>query len=192
MRRIDPHSVTERPFVRHARCIARWSLAMAWLGIASASGVSAQPLVLEAAVVSSGAGVAEAGPVRVEATVGQPAVGRTDRGALAVELGFFTVGGGMGVDADDGAAPLVFALEANYPNPFAGTTTIAYALPTAAEVRLEVFDVLGRQVRTLVESEQAAGRHLVSFEAAGLASGVYACRLTAGDRTATRMMQVVR
>jgi hypothetical protein len=192
MRRIDQRSETERSFVRRALSIARCPLAIAWLGIAFASGVGAQPLALEAALVSSGAGAAEASPVRVEVTVGQPAAGRTGSGTLAVELGFFTVEGRPGVDVDDEAAPPAFSLEANYPNPFTRSTTIAYALPAAADVRLEVLDVLGRRVRTLVESEQAAGRHRHSFEAAGLSSGVYVYRLRTGDRTATRMMQVVR
>lgn len=188
MRRINETTLfVQAPFAR-AVCL----LVIACLGVALVPEARAQQLVLEAALVSSGAGAAEASPVRLDVSVGQPAVGRTGSGAFGVELGFFAVGGMIDVGADDEAGPAAFALDANYPNPFAQSTTIAYALPVAAEVRLEVFDVLGRRVRTLVGAEQAAGRHRVPFETAGLASGVYLYRLTAGARTATRRLQIVR
>jgi len=86
------------------------------------------------------------------------------------------------------ALPLAFALEANVPNPFALRTTVRFALPRAADVRLEVFDLGGRRVATLVDGRREAGHHAVPFEPSGLRSGVYFVRFSAGGFAATRKM----
>ncbi len=75
--------------------------------------------------------------------------------------------------------PKSFALQQNYPNPFNPSTTIAYQLGTMSDVKLEIFDVLGRKVATLVSSRQAAGAYSVNFNASRLSSGVYFYRLQA-------------
>jgi hypothetical protein len=162
------------------------------LGLLFAGAAWAQPLALDAAVVSSGGGEATASALDIGLAVGQPVVGTTSGGTLRVELGLLAGGAMVNVSTGDDAAPLRFALGANYPNPFVRTTKIAYELPEAASVRLEVFDVLGRRVRTLVDGEQSAGWHTVEFVAEGLASGVYLYRLTADARTTTRQMHVIR
>ncbi|MGF1670096.1 MAG: T9SS type A sorting domain-containing protein [Balneolaceae bacterium] len=83
-------------------------------------------------------------------------------------------------------APREFELRQNYPNPFNPSTTIAFQLPAAAEIRLEVFDVLGRRVATLVEGQAfPAGGHTVPFDGASLASGLYLYRLS-GQTSAGR------
>ncbi len=76
--------------------------------------------------------------------------------------------------------PKSFALEQNYPNPFNPTTVIAYQLPVASEVKLEVFDILGKKVATLVNGRQAAGAYSYTWNATTVASGVYFYRLQAG------------
>ncbi|NBC17997.1 MAG: T9SS type A sorting domain-containing protein [Bacteroidetes bacterium] len=96
------------------------------------------------------------------------------------------------VDADANDWPEAFALAANYPNPFNPQTTIRYALPQAAEVRLVVYDVLGREVAVLVDGMRPAGRHQAVFEAANLPSGVYLYRLDADSFTQTRRMLLVK
>ncbi len=88
--------------------------------------------------------------------------------------------------------PADFALEQNYPNPFNPTTVIAYQLPVASEVSLKVYDMLGRQVATLVNQRQVAGRYQASFNAAGLSSGVYFYRLQASSFTKTMKMMLVK
>jgi hypothetical protein len=78
----------------------------------------------------------------------------------------------------------------NRPNPFRARTTLGYALPKAMDVRLTVYDVLGRRVATLDAGPRRAGLHRVRWDAATVASGVYVVRLTAGGTQHTQ--KVVR
>ncbi len=77
----------------------------------------------------------------------------------------------------DRELPFQYALSQNYPNPFNPVTTIAYSIPTAETVSLKVFDMLGREVATLVEGIQAPGIHELQFDAGNLPSGMYLYRL---------------
>ena len=85
-----------------------------------------------------------------------------------------------------------FELQQNYPNPFNPLTTIAYSLPEATEVSLKVFDVLGRQVMTLVNEKQIAGTHKATFDASALSSGMYIYSLTAKGITLSRRMMLIK
>jgi hypothetical protein len=92
----------------------------------------------------------------------------------------------------DTRIPKQFALEQNYPNPFNPSTEIRYQVSGVSDVRLEVFDMLGRKVATLVSERQAAGSYQVNFNAVSFASGVYFYRLQAGAFVETRKMMLVR
>lgn len=101
----------------------------------------------------------------------------------------------LDTDAEDvGGAeiPDVIALHQNYPNPFNPVTQIRYDLSSNSDVLLEVYDLLGRHIATLVDTHQSAGRHYAEFDAANIASGIYLYRLTAGQQTLTRLMSVVK
>ncbi|MEO1727081.1 MAG: PKD domain-containing protein [Bacteroidota bacterium] len=88
--------------------------------------------------------------------------------------------------------PSEVALLGNYPNPFAATTTVEYALPQATAVRLTVYDVTGRAVAELVDGTMEAGYHSAAFDASALPSGIYLARLDAEGRTFTERLLVVR
>ena len=88
--------------------------------------------------------------------------------------------------------PTGFALDQNYPNPFNPSTMISFSLPHSAYASLKVFDMLGREVATLVNGFTAAGSHEVQFNATNLASGVYLYKLTSGDFTQTMKMMLVK
>jgi len=85
-----------------------------------------------------------------------------------------------------------YALHANYPNPFNPTTSIIFDLPVASSVSLTVSDILGREVATLVNGNRSAGRHLVTFDASELASGIYFYRIDAEDFYAVKKMVLVK
>ena len=95
-------------------------------------------------------------------------------------------------DVSPAMHPGVFMLEQNFPNPFNPRTVISYQLPSVGFVSLRVFDILGREVRTLVAEQQAAGRHLVAFEAKGLSSGVYYYVLSKGDFREVKRMVLLK
>jgi hypothetical protein len=88
--------------------------------------------------------------------------------------------------------PAAFGLDQNYPNPFNPTTQIEYQLPVAAHVTLKVYDVLGREVATLVNEIQDAGVYLATFDGTRLASGVYFYRLTASGKDQVRKMLLTK
>lgn len=89
--------------------------------------------------------------------------------------------------------PNSFVLEQNYPNPFNPTTNISYEIGESSPVTLEVFNVLGKRVATLVNGQtQSAGAYTVSFDAANLTSGVYMYRLSTGSQTFTRTMTLMK
>jgi Secretion system C-terminal sorting domain len=103
---------------------------------------------------------------------------------------FTALGGVLGVKTNP--VPEKFALLQNYPNPFNPTTTIAYSLPARAHVTLQIYDVLGREVRTLVDEYQSAGSHTALFDASKLSSGVYFYRITAGELTSVKKLVLIK
>lgn len=88
--------------------------------------------------------------------------------------------------------PAELALGQNYPNPFNPTTRIAFELPSSQFVKLSVFNMLGQEVSTLLQSEMNAGSHFVNFDASQLSSGVYVYRLEAVGQVITRKMTLVK
>jgi endo-1,4-beta-xylanase len=91
-----------------------------------------------------------------------------------------------------GDVPGEFALHQNYPNPFNPSTAISFQLSAVSFVRLSVYDELGREIVKLVNEEKPAGFHTVTWDARNVPSGVYMCRIVAGDHIATRKMLLVK
>jgi photosystem II stability/assembly factor-like uncharacterized protein len=131
----------------------------------------------------------------------------------ATQFGVYKSTGQLTAVRPSAQQPVGFVLEQNYPNPFNPTTRIAYVIPSGAgsglpvegsgkgnqssglsayRLRLTVHDLLGREVAVLVDEVQAPGRHEVTFDARGLASGMYMYRLQSGSLVETKRMVLVR
>ena len=92
----------------------------------------------------------------------------------------------------DGNVPIRFSLYQNFPNPFNPTTKIRFSLAKTSLITLKIFDVLGREVTTLVDRELSAGEHSVIFNYYNLSSGVYICRLQAGQFVQQKKMELIK
>jgi hypothetical protein len=93
---------------------------------------------------------------------------------------------------EEATVPKSFALGQNYPNPFNPSTSIKYQIPVATKVTLNVFDILGREITTLVDGVEEPGYKAVKFIATSLPSGVYFYRLQAGAFTDTKKLLIIR
>lgn len=127
--------------------------------------------------------------------------GRTDIAISAVGFGsadslfvLYNLGGGtVGIDEQETEEiPTTFSLSQNYPNPFNPTTTIKYSIPNAGLVTLTVFNILGEQIKTLINQEMPAGNHTVQFNASSLASGIYLYRIQSGSFIQTKKMLLLK
>jgi hypothetical protein len=91
----------------------------------------------------------------------------------------FSINSTVNIDAGNEKIPLSFLLNQNYPNPFNPSTNITYSLPLRSKVIIKIFDVLGREIRTLLDGVEEPGMHIVKFNAGQLASGVYVYQIYA-------------
>ena len=98
----------------------------------------------------------------------------------------------VGVERSSGAIPQEFSLAQNYPNPFNPSTHIRFTLPTASQVRLDVFNLIGQRIATLVDGPTAAGSHDVVFDARGLPSGLYFYTIRSNGHVAMRKMLLLK
>jgi hypothetical protein len=92
----------------------------------------------------------------------------------------------------DNLVPASFSLEQNYPNPFNPSTVIRYSIPRQTNVSLKVYDIMGREVASLVDEAKPAGTYSVRFDALRYASGVYFYRLMTSDRSLTKIMTMLK
>ena len=90
--------------------------------------------------------------------------------------------------SDESRLPRRVFLNTNYPNPFNSSTTIEYGLPEAGRVRIDIYDLLGRKVETLVDEDMQAGQYQAVWDASGYSSGVYFYRIESGDFVDTKRM----
>ena len=95
-------------------------------------------------------------------------------------------------DLDDVTIPIEYSLEQNYPNPFNPSTTIEFSLPKTGNVTLKVFNVLGKEVASLINGQVESGKHKVNFDASNLNSGVYFYRIDAGNFIDTKKMILLK
>ena len=160
-----------------------------FVGLLLSVSVSAEPLLEGQVRLESGAPAAGVQVRLFDLTNLHQSVGTTTD-----ETGHFTLS--LPAAAPGSALPQGFALGQNYPNPFNPSTVIPYQIPTATHVRLEVFNVLGQRLATLVDAEQAAGAHTTTWTATdatgqAVGAGVYIYRLVSGSATTSRRMVLI-
>ena len=167
------------------------SLIGSLIGLVLSVGVGAEPLLEGRVQLSSGQPAAGVQVRLFDLTDLRRLVGTTtdETGHFALPLRAFSTARGT-------ALPTDFALGQNYPNPFNPSTVIPYQIPTSAHVRLEVFNMLGQRLATLVDGEQSAGMHTAQWDATDAAgravgAGVYIYRLSSGGVSVSRRMVLV-
>jgi hypothetical protein len=101
-------------------------------------------------------------------------------------------GGEVRQDDIEPSLPTRFELQQNYPNPFNPSTRIDFALPKSSYVTMKVYDMLGREVSTVVSREYTAGFHSVQWDASSLASGMYLYRIEAGGFSAQKKLMLLK
>ena len=158
-----------------------------------------QPVVAQIVVPNSvfgnGGDVLSDSQYRIVGTLGQPFIGVAQNSANANNIGFWylvTHELATSVEQIPSSVPKEFRLEQNYPNPFNPTTIIQFGLPQRSNVTLKLYDILGRQVATLVDEELEPGVHKVNFDAEDLASGVYFYRIQAEAFVRTKKLMLLR
>ncbi|NMB80757.1 MAG: T9SS type A sorting domain-containing protein [Ignavibacteria bacterium] len=110
---------------------------------------------------------------------------------LAPDLGAFEYDGPSSIHDYD-IIPTSVVLHQNYPNPFNPKTTISFSLPKEMEIKLEVFDLLGRSIKLLAEGKYHSGTHTLLFNAQGISSGIYFYRLTTGQSSITKRLVLLK
>jgi hypothetical protein len=172
---------------------ARWQLACCVLLVASAA--MAQNTQVSWWAMDMGAGTCRDANTMLTAVVGQRGIGSSVEGNTTLMGGFLAnplIGQSVVSVAEQAPIPQAYALLQNYPNPFNPSTTIRYELPKSCDLRLSVYDILGREVSVLVNETKNPGVYEVKFDATGLSSGVYFYRLIAGDFQKTRSLLLLK
>ncbi|MFA6470272.1 MAG: T9SS type A sorting domain-containing protein [Bacteroidota bacterium] len=145
----------------------------------------------------SGAAVSHGDNISITSLLSQPAAGASYGNGISVQSGFSLYANAAnilaGVRVLDQTAPFTFALSQNYPNPFNPSTALAFTLEKTGMTTLIVYDVIGREVETLVSEVLDAGvYHQRTFNASRLASGIYFARLHSGGNVQLKKMLLIK
>jgi hypothetical protein len=104
----------------------------------------------------------------------------------------FDVTGPMGISGISSSVPDKFKLYQNYPNPFNPYTTIEFDIIKRGNVRIVLYDILGKEVKTIVNEVVEPGKYRVTYSAENLASGLYFYKMTSGDFTDVKRMVIMK
>ena len=129
----------------------------------------------------------------IYSNIGQTFIGKTADSSFVFHAGFwFYTDKYTSLNWPDPLFPIEFKLSQNYPNPFNPVTKIAYTIPISGNVRIDIHNILGQHITTLVDAEKEKGYHVVGFSAANLASGIYIYSLRTNDYFAVKKMIVTK
>jgi hypothetical protein len=115
-----------------------------------------------------------------------------DKNGTVIDADYSVPGDLASSTDDDYEVPSQIALAQNFPNPFNPTTTIPFTLKQAGQVRLAIYDLLGREVAHLVDELRPAGTYEAVWEADGLPSGTYIYKLSVGGESSTRLLTLLK
>jgi hypothetical protein len=151
---------------------------------------------LERSVFGSGGGMNTSDNNSLIGTFGQTFIGVSENTVDEVYSGFWYINQTLVGISDEQLIPKNFELYPNYPNPFNPSTKIKYSVPVGANghtpLQLKVYDILGREIATLVNEKKAPGNYEVNFNAKNLPSGVYLYRIQAGSFKEVRKMILLK
>jgi len=177
--------------MKRKRSFFIWAVrVLIWLG----PGFALSQYAISHGVFGNGGGVSRGGGFGVQGTLGQPLVGTMTGPTSQSVVGFWALYGRLvtSVETLFETLPTEFRLEQNFPNPFNPETVIQFALPEASEVSLKVYNVLGKEIATVVEGRYSGGIHKVVWRPEREASGVYFYRLVAKSEKSGRMFTSVK
>ena len=155
---------------------------------------AAQAKVSQSVFGNGGASTSN-GSNRIVGTVGQTVIGPSSNASNISNAGFWYQFVDLITSVEqipNDGLPKEFRLQQNYPNPFNPTTTIQFAVPKTSNVTIKIYDVIGRQVATLIDDEYQPGQYKVVFEAGQLATGMYIYRIQAGDFLETKKLMLLK
>lgn len=145
-------------------------------------------------VISSGGGYQTNSSYVLTSTVSQPIIGKSENTNHQALTGFWQMylqNVLLDVNVED-ALPAEFKLEQNYPNPFNPSTIIKLDIPERSNVQIKIYDLLGSEVKTLIDHELDKGWYDLTFNASGFSSGFYIYRMQAGNYISTKKMLIIK
>lgn len=156
--------------------------------------IASAQYVIKQSTFGNGATSSSNATHRIAGTAGQTFIGVTQQTTLRHPIGFWYQIPQLptSVETLSFEIPLEYRLEQNFPNPFNPATTIRFALRARGEVTVKIFDLLGREITTLLKEELPAGVHQVVFDATELPSGVYLYRIQTEGFCQTRKLLLVK
>ncbi|MBI5324888.1 MAG: T9SS type A sorting domain-containing protein [Ignavibacteriae bacterium] len=144
-------------------------------------------------VLGSGGSSISSTDNKIVGTLGQPFIGNTGNTSYSHSAGFWWEVLRLFTGIEENPHELAdYRIEQNYPNPFNQSTTILYDITHTSHIKIIVYDMLMREVRTLVDEEKAAGSYIVNFDATGLPNGIYTYCIMAENYTKARKMIVMK
>jgi hypothetical protein len=127
-------------------------------------------------------------------TVGQSSIGKGENSINHTQAGFWSMYYQNVIQnvVDKNIFPIEYSLKQNYPNPFNPSTVIKFGIPERNNVVIKIYDILGSEVTTLLNQEIEAGWYELKFDAAGYSTGIYICRMQAGNYISTKKMLMIK
>ncbi|HVO76161.1 MAG TPA: T9SS type A sorting domain-containing protein [Ignavibacteriaceae bacterium] len=184
----------EKIINRHLNSICFGIINILFIVLFAASGVHAQSTQIGWSNFSGGFGISASETILVTSSAGFSFTGETKNGSSDILSGFLVDYSMIitGIEDYRTIIPSVYSLSQNYPNPFNPSTIINYRIPEEGFVTLKVYNILGKEVKTLVNENKTAGSYNIYFDGSGLASGVYIYRFKAANYSSTRKMLLIK